>query len=198
VVYHFHYHRCFFFWHLILAFSHYPNLHVWPFTPRVNGLLHTYFCTFWNRASRTKALQSVFITYQLSCVSAVRLNDRISYCLTIWRRMASSPTPNFMNAGQASSVCFGIRIAWLALSELISFTQWTKCFHLIFAFVSVFSLQSGRIDKAYPTVCGHTGPVLDIDWCPHNDQVIASGSEDCTVMVCHPFSLHFHTSTVII
>ncbi|MEQ2185309.1 hypothetical protein GOODEAATRI_016805 [Goodea atripinnis] len=40
-----------------------------------------------------------------------------------------------------------------------------------------------RIDKSYPTVCGHTGPVLDIDWCPHNDQVIASGSEDCTVMV---------------
>ncbi|XP_062409525.1 coronin-1C-A isoform X1 [Sardina pilchardus] len=43
--------------------------------------------------------------------------------------------------------------------------------------------KSGRIDKAYPTVCGHTGPVLDIDWCPHNDHVIASGSEDCTVMV---------------
>lgn len=47
----------------------------------------------------------------------------------------------------------------------------------------LFSLQTGRIDKAYPTVCGHTGPVLDIDWCPHNDHVIASGSEDCTVMV---------------
>lgn len=45
------------------------------------------------------------------------------------------------------------------------------------------SFQTGRIDKSYPTVCGHTGPVLDIDWCPHNDQVIASGSEDCTVMV---------------
>ncbi|CAJ0947290.1 unnamed protein product, partial [Ranitomeya imitator] len=43
--------------------------------------------------------------------------------------------------------------------------------------------SSGRIDKSYPTVCGHTGPVLDIDWCPHNDNVIASGSEDCTVMV---------------
>ncbi|KAL4700736.1 hypothetical protein H8959_014740 [Pygathrix nigripes] len=40
--------------------------------------------------------------------------------------------------------------------------------------------KTGRIDKSYPTVCGHTGPVLDIDWCPHNDQVIASGSEDCT------------------
>ncbi|KAM6987195.1 coronin-1C-A-like [Aplochiton taeniatus] len=43
--------------------------------------------------------------------------------------------------------------------------------------------KTGRIDKTYPTVCGHTGPVLDIDWCPHNDLVIASGSEDCTVMV---------------
>ncbi|KAK2845793.1 hypothetical protein Q7C36_010647 [Tachysurus vachellii] len=43
--------------------------------------------------------------------------------------------------------------------------------------------KTGRIDKSYPTVCGHTGPVLDIDWCPHNDQVIASGSEDCTIMV---------------
>ncbi|XP_026212323.1 coronin-1C-A isoform X1 [Anabas testudineus] len=43
--------------------------------------------------------------------------------------------------------------------------------------------KTGRIDKAYPTVCGHTAPVLDIDWCPHNDLIIASGSEDCTVMV---------------
>ncbi|XP_064369492.1 coronin-1B isoform X3 [Dromaius novaehollandiae] len=43
--------------------------------------------------------------------------------------------------------------------------------------------KTGRIDKSYPTVCGHTGPILDIDWCPHNDHVIASGSEDCTVMV---------------
>lgn len=51
-------------------------------------------------------------------------------------------------------------------------------------------LQTGRIDKAYPTVCGHTGPVLDIDWCPNNDHVIASGSEDCTVMVRPAPSLH--------
>ncbi|XP_070706619.1 coronin-1C-A-like isoform X2 [Pempheris klunzingeri] len=51
------------------------------------------------------------------------------------------------------------------------------------AFLVLPLQKSGRIDKAYPTVCGHTGPVLDIDWCPHNDLVIASGSEDCTVMV---------------
>ncbi|XP_075132710.1 coronin-1C isoform X2 [Leptodactylus fuscus] len=51
------------------------------------------------------------------------------------------------------------------------------------AFLVLPLQKSGRIDKSYPTVCGHTGPVLDIDWCPHNDNVIASGSEDCTVMV---------------
>ncbi|EMP37153.1 Coronin-1C [Chelonia mydas] len=45
-----------------------------------------------------------------------------------------------------------------------------------------WNIHPCRIDKSYPTVCGHTGPVLDIDWSPHNDQVIASGSEDCTVM----------------
>lgn len=43
--------------------------------------------------------------------------------------------------------------------------------------------QTGRVDKNVPLVCGHTAPVLDIAWCPHNDNVIASGSEDCTVMV---------------
>ncbi|MCI4394485.1 hypothetical protein PGIGA_G00169250 [Pangasianodon gigas] len=51
------------------------------------------------------------------------------------------------------------------------------------AFIVLPLQKTGRIDKAYPTVCGHTGPVLDIDWCPHNDHVIASGSEDCTIMV---------------
>ncbi|KAI5089392.1 hypothetical protein C0J45_20800 [Silurus meridionalis] len=51
------------------------------------------------------------------------------------------------------------------------------------AFIVLPLQKTGRIDKTYPTVCGHTGPVLDIDWCPHNDHVIASGSEDCTIMV---------------
>lgn len=43
--------------------------------------------------------------------------------------------------------------------------------------------QVGRVDKSYPMVVGHSGPVLDIDWCPHNDNIIASGSDDCTAMV---------------
>ncbi|KAJ1168858.1 hypothetical protein NDU88_000771 [Pleurodeles waltl] len=51
------------------------------------------------------------------------------------------------------------------------------------AFMVLPLSKTGRIDKSYPTVCGHTGPVLDIDWCPHNDEVIASASEDCSVMV---------------
>ncbi|KAL8198986.1 UNVERIFIED_CONTAM: Coronin-6 [Gekko kuhli] len=44
-------------------------------------------------------------------------------------------------------------------------------------------LKSGRVDKNFPLVTGHTAPVLDIDWCPHNDNVIASASEDTTVMI---------------
>nr|XP_028594356.1 coronin-6-like [Podarcis muralis] len=43
--------------------------------------------------------------------------------------------------------------------------------------------ETGRVDKNIPLVTGHTAPVLDIDWCPHNDNVIASASEDTTVMV---------------
>lgn len=44
-------------------------------------------------------------------------------------------------------------------------------------------LQVGRIPADYLLVGGHKGPVLDIAWCPHNDNVIASGSEDCVVKV---------------
>lgn len=44
---------------------------------------------------------------------------------------------------------------------------------------------------SYPTVCGHTGPVLDIEFCPHNDNIIASGSEDCSVMV-GPHQISFY------
>lgn len=35
----------------------------------------------------------------------------------------------------------------------------------------------------HPVVSGHKGPVLDIAWCPHNDNLIASGSEDCSAKI---------------
>jgi len=34
-----------------------------------------------------------------------------------------------------------------------------------------------------PLVAGHKGPVLDIAWCPFNDHVIASASDDAIVRV---------------
>uniref|UniRef100_A0A6Q2Z940 Coronin n=1 Tax=Esox lucius TaxID=8010 RepID=A0A6Q2Z940_ESOLU len=51
------------------------------------------------------------------------------------------------------------------------------------AFLVLPLSKTGRIDMSQPTVCGHTGPVLDIEFCPHNDNIIASGSEDCSVMI---------------
>ncbi|XP_072127512.1 coronin-1A-like [Mobula birostris] len=51
------------------------------------------------------------------------------------------------------------------------------------AFMVLPLSKCGRIDKSTPLVCGHTAVVLDIEWCPHNDHIIASGSEDCSVMI---------------
>ena len=46
-----------------------------------------------------------------------------------------------------------------------------------------YVLQVGRVERDHPMVTGHTGTVLDIKWCPHNDNVIASCGEDTTVKV---------------
>uniref|UniRef100_A0A2K5J4W8 Coronin n=2 Tax=Colobinae TaxID=9569 RepID=A0A2K5J4W8_COLAP len=51
------------------------------------------------------------------------------------------------------------------------------------AFIVLPLAKTGRVDKNYPLVTGHTAPVLDIDWCPHNDNVIASASDDTAIMV---------------
>uniref|UniRef100_A0A8C4PLI3 Coronin n=1 Tax=Equus asinus TaxID=9793 RepID=A0A8C4PLI3_EQUAS len=51
------------------------------------------------------------------------------------------------------------------------------------AFIVLPLAKTGRVDKNFPLVTGHTAPVLDIDWCPHNDNVIASASDDTTIMV---------------
>lgn len=44
-------------------------------------------------------------------------------------------------------------------------------------------MQYGRVGRDAPLVAGHRAAVLDIEWCPHNDDLIASGSEDCTAKV---------------
>ncbi|GIY34936.1 coronin-1C-A [Caerostris extrusa] len=55
------------------------------------------------------------------------------------------------------------------------------------AFLVIPLQKTGRIDVNYPLVSGHKGAVLDIAWCPFNDNVIASASEDGIVRVwCIP------------
>lgn len=43
--------------------------------------------------------------------------------------------------------------------------------------------KKGEVDPNMARVKGHKKAVLDIAFCPHNDNLIASGSEDCTVKV---------------
>lgn len=45
----------------------------------------------------------------------------------------------------------------------------------------LLTLQVGSVEHDVPTVSGHRAAVLDIQWCPFNDDLIASGSEDMTV-----------------
>ncbi|XP_064357279.1 coronin-2A isoform X2 [Dromaius novaehollandiae] len=51
------------------------------------------------------------------------------------------------------------------------------------AFLVIPVHQTGKLDPHYPRICGHKGNVLDIKWNPFNDFVIASCSEDATIMV---------------
>jgi len=50
-------------------------------------------------------------------------------------------------------------------------------------FIVVPMAKVGRIDRDYPGIAGHKGAVLDIKWCPFNDNIIASCSEDCTIKI---------------
>lgn len=43
-----------------------------------------------------------------------------------------------------------------------------------------WSTGGGKVDPKLPLVAGHQGAVLDIDFHPFNDSIIASVSEDCT------------------
>ncbi|XP_076069874.1 coronin-1A-like isoform X3 [Oratosquilla oratoria] len=53
------------------------------------------------------------------------------------------------------------------------------------AFIVLPLDKTGRIEINAPKVTGHAGPVLDIKWCPFNDNLIASASDDCTVKLWH-------------
>ena len=51
------------------------------------------------------------------------------------------------------------------------------------AFLVTPLTKVGRQAADTPLVSGHKAAILDIAWCPHNDNVIASASEDCHVKV---------------
>jgi len=41
--------------------------------------------------------------------------------------------------------------------------------------------RSGRVEHTASKVSGHSRPVSDVKWNPFNDNIVASGSEDCTI-----------------
>ncbi|KAB7508068.1 Coronin-2B [Armadillidium nasatum] len=53
------------------------------------------------------------------------------------------------------------------------------------AFIVLPLDKTGRIDVTTPKVAGHAGPIYDIKWCPFNDNLIASCSDDCTIKLWH-------------
>ncbi|KAL5017329.1 hypothetical protein ScPMuIL_006918 [Solemya velum] len=51
------------------------------------------------------------------------------------------------------------------------------------AFLVIPLSKTGRVERDTPLVAGHKAAVLDLAWCPHNDDIIASASEDCSVKI---------------
>jgi len=51
------------------------------------------------------------------------------------------------------------------------------------AFAVIPLEQTGKLHDGYPVVAGHGGQVLDTDWNPFNDFVLASGAEDAKAMI---------------
>ncbi|PQE10765.1 putative coronin protein [Rutstroemia sp. NJR-2017a BBW] len=51
------------------------------------------------------------------------------------------------------------------------------------AFAVIPLNEKGRLPEQLPLFRGHTGPVLDTDWNPFNDRIIASGSDDGKVFI---------------
>ncbi|KAI0986771.1 hypothetical protein GJ496_008487 [Pomphorhynchus laevis] len=51
------------------------------------------------------------------------------------------------------------------------------------AFLVLPLAQTGRLPVDYPLVTGHRASILDLAWCPHDDHILASASEDCSVKI---------------
>ena len=51
------------------------------------------------------------------------------------------------------------------------------------AFAVIPLEERGRLPELMPLFRGHTGPVLDTDWSPFNDSIVASGSDDGKVFI---------------
>jgi len=52
---------------------------------------------------------------------------------------------------------------------------------MIMIMIIDLSVKTGRVEPTLPKVCGHRGPITDIQWNPFDDDVIASSSEDALV-----------------
>jgi len=51
------------------------------------------------------------------------------------------------------------------------------------AFMVLPLTKTGRVDLNEPKICGHTSAVLDVMFCPYNENLVASSSEDCMAMI---------------
>jgi len=76
------------------------------------------------------------------------------------------------------------RSAWDSNYAAVSTKLWAVCWEAAgggsFA-VGNFSNHKGKWDGKNGLVAGHKAPVVDLDWNPFNDNLIASASEDCYV-----------------
>ena len=71
-----------------------------------------------------------------------------------------------------------------ALCDLSSFVSSSSSYHITGGSFAILPHSStGKAADTMPVVNGHMGAVLDTDFNPFNDHIIASGSEDTKVMV---------------
>jgi len=78
------------------------------------------------------------------------------------------------------------RTAWDSNYAAANIKFWAVCWEASgggsFA-VGTWANHKGKWDGKNGLVAGHKGPVVDLDWNPFNDNLIASASEDCTVKI---------------